>query len=122
VIYERISIAAWCGFIAGVARGVTIILNNGHISDSILYYSANLVIGMSPAAFIVVLLILYIFFTVCISSSSGMALLTIPITSGLAVIVNVPGREIVNAYLFGMASWDLLPLPDSSYPLLPWLT
>ena len=89
-------------FIVGVARGVTIILNNGHISDSILYYSANLVSGMPPAAFNVVLLIVYIFFTLFISSSSGMAVLTMPIIGGLAVIVNVPGREIVNSYLFGM--------------------
>ena len=89
-------------FIVGIARGVTIILNNGHISDSILYYSANLVSGMPPAAFNVVLLIVYIFFTLFISSSSGMAVLTMPIIGGLAVIVNVPGREIVNSYLFGM--------------------
>ncbi len=89
-------------FIVGVARGVTIVLNNGHISDSILYYSANLVSGMPPALFIIVLLALYMFFTLFISSSSGMAVLTMPIIGGLAVIVNVPGREIVNTYLFGM--------------------
>jgi len=89
-------------FIIGVARGVTIVLNNGHISDSILFYSAKLVSGMPPAMFIIVLLILFIIFTLFIPSSSGMAVLTMPIIGGLAVIVNVPGREIVNAYLFGM--------------------
>ncbi len=89
-------------FIVGVARGVTIVLNNGHISDSILFYSANLVGGMPPALFIIVLLGLYLFFTLFIASSSGMAVLTMPIIGGLAVIVNVPGKEIVNAYLFGM--------------------
>jgi len=47
-------------------------------------------------------LVLYMFFTLFIASSSGMAVLTMPIIGGLAVIVNVPGREIVNAYLFGM--------------------
>ncbi len=31
-----------------------------------------------------------------------MAVLTMPIIGGLAIMVNVPGREIVNAYLFGM--------------------
>ena len=95
-------------FIVGVARGVTIVLNNGHISDSILFYSANLVSGMPPAAFIVVLLILYMFFTLFIASSSGMAVLTMPIIGGLAVIVNVPGREIVNTYLFGMGIMGFL--------------
>ena len=89
-------------FIVGVARGVTLVLNNGHISDSILFYSSQLVSGMPPALFIVVLLALYMVFTLFISSSSGMAVLTMPIIGGLAVIVNVPGREIVNTYLFGM--------------------
>ena len=89
-------------FIVGVARGVTLVLNNGHISDSILFYSAKLVSGMPPALFIVVLLVLYMVFTLFISSSSGMAVLTMPVIGGLAVIVNVPGREIVNSYLFGM--------------------
>jgi uncharacterized ion transporter superfamily protein YfcC len=31
-----------------------------------------------------------------------MAVLTMPIIGALAVIVHIPGREIVNAYLFGM--------------------
>ena len=95
-------------FIVGVARGVTIVLNNGHISDSILFYSAKLVSGMPPALFIVVLLILYMIFTLFIASSSGMAVLTMPIIGGLAVIVNVPGREIVNTYLFGMGIMGFL--------------
>lgn len=89
-------------FIIGVARGVTLVLNDGHISDSILFYSARLVSGMPPSLFIIVLLILFMVFTLFISSSSGMAVLTMPIIGGLAVIVNVPGREIVNSYLFGM--------------------
>jgi uncharacterized ion transporter superfamily protein YfcC len=57
---------------------------------------------MPPSLFIIVLLVLFIIFTLFISSSSGMAVLTMPIIGGLAVIVGVPGREIVNTYLFGM--------------------
>lgn len=89
-------------FIIGVARGVTIILNNGNISDSIIYNAANFVSGMPPALFIVSLMLMYMLFTLFISSSSGMAVLTMPIMGSLALMVNVPGREIVNAYLFGM--------------------
>ncbi len=88
--------------IVGVARGVTIILNEGHISDSILFYSAKLAGSMPPVLFIILMLVLYMLFTLFISSSSGMAVLTMPIMGALAVLVNVPGREIVNAYLFGM--------------------
>ena len=88
--------------IVGVARGVTIILNEGHISDSILFYSAKLAGSLPPVLFIILMLFLYMLFTLFISSSSGMAVLTMPIMGALAVLVDVPGREIVNAYLFGM--------------------
>jgi uncharacterized ion transporter superfamily protein YfcC len=89
-------------FIVGVARGVTLILNDGKISDSILYSSAKMVGGFPPVLFILILLGLYMLFTLFISSSSGMAVLTMPIIGALAILVNVPGKQVVNAYLFGM--------------------
>ena len=88
--------------IIGTARGVTVILNDGNISDSIIFYAADLAGSMPPALFILVMLLMYMIFTLFISSSSGMAVLTMPIMGSLAMLVNVPGREIVNAYLFGM--------------------
>ncbi|MEP6674759.1 MAG: SLC13 family permease [Ferruginibacter sp.] len=95
-------------FIIGVARGVTIILNDGHISDSILYYASNLVQGVQPSVFILLLLLFYFVFSLFIQSSSGMAVLTMPIIGALAVLVNVPGREIVNSYMYGMCLMSLL--------------
>lgn len=92
----------------GVARGITIVLNNGHVTGTILYYSAGLVGKMPVTAFILALLVLYMVFTLVINSSSGMAVLTMPIFGSLAVIVGVPGREIVNAYLFGMGVMGLI--------------
>jgi uncharacterized ion transporter superfamily protein YfcC len=89
-------------FIVGVARGVTVILNEGKISDSIIFYAANFAGSMPPTLFIVILMLLFMVFTLFISSSSGMAVLTMPIMGSLAVLMNVPGKEIVNAYLFGM--------------------
>lgn len=89
-------------FIVGVARGATIVLNEGHVSDSILFYAANVVQGMSPGLFILGLLIFYLLFSLFIQSTSGMAVLTMPIIGALAIIVNIPGREIVNSYLYGM--------------------
>lgn len=89
-------------FIVGVARGVTVILNEGYVSDTILYYSAQFISHMPATLFIIVLLLLYNIFTLFISSSSGMAVVTMPIIGSLAIIAGVPGREIVNAYLYGM--------------------
>src|SRR6185312_8958758 len=72
------------------------------ISDTILYYSSQVVSHMPPALFIILLLVMYLIFTLFISSTSGMAVVTMPIIGSLAVVAGVPGREIVNAYLFGM--------------------
>lgn len=95
-------------FIVGVARGVTIILNDGHVSDSILFYAANLVQGIQPAFFILLLLLFYIIFSIFIQSTSGMAVLTMPIIGALAILVNVPGREIVNSYMYGICLMSFL--------------
>ncbi len=95
-------------FIIGVARGVTIVLNEGHVSDSILYYTANMVQGIQPAFFILGLLFFYVVFSIFIQSSSGMAVLTMPIIGALAILVNVPGREIVNSYMYGMCLMSFL--------------
>ena len=95
-------------FIVGVARGVTIVLNEGHVSDAILYYTAHIVQGIQPAFFILLLLLFYIVFSIFIQSSSGMAVLTMPIIGALAILVNVPGREIVNSYMYGMCLMSFL--------------
>ncbi len=88
-------------FIVGFARGVTIILNDGHISDSILFYSANLVKGMTAAIFIVSLLLLYLVLTIFISSTSGMAVLTMPIIAPLGLLVGMGVENIVTVYVLG---------------------
>ncbi len=95
-------------FIIGVARGVTVVLNEGHVSDSILYYTANMVQGIQPAFFILLLLAFYVIFSLFIQSTSGMAVLTMPIIGALAILVNVPGREIVNSYMYGMCLMSFL--------------
>ena len=89
-------------FIIGVARGVTIVLNEGRVSDSILFFTANVIQGVSPVIFILALMVFYLVFSLFIQSTSGMAVLTMPIIGALAIIVNIPGREIVNSYLYGM--------------------
>jgi uncharacterized ion transporter superfamily protein YfcC len=94
--------------IVGTARAITIILNEGNISDSILFYAANSVGHLPPAIFILIMLCLFLVLSIFISSSSAMALLTMPILGGLAVIVGIPGREIVNSYLYGMGIMGFL--------------
>ena len=105
-------------FIIGVARGVTIVLNDGHVSDSILFYTGNLVAQVPPVVFILSLFLFFIFFSLFITSTSGMAVLTMPIIGTLAMMVNIPGNQIINSYLFGM---NLMFLVSPTGLLLPSL-
>lgn len=89
-------------FIIGIARGITIVLNEGNISDTLLFYTTKLIGNMPPQLFVIMLIGIYILFTFFISSSSGMAVLTMPIFGALAFMLHIPGKEIVNSYLSGM--------------------
>lgn len=89
-------------FIIGIARGVNFILNDGQISDTILFYASIIVEGMPGLIFLPSLMGVFFILTLFISSSSGLAVVTMPIMSSLSTVVGVPQEEIVNAYLFGM--------------------
>jgi uncharacterized ion transporter superfamily protein YfcC len=105
-------------FIVGLARGVTIILNDGHISDSILYYASGLVQGMPPTLFITSILVVFLVLTIFISSSSGMAVLTMPILAPLSIMVGIGNEHLVNAYIFGMGIMNIITPTGLALPAL----
>ena len=87
--------------VIGMARGVSIIMKDGLIIDSILFYSSNLVDGMPPALFIISLMLVFFVLTFFISSTSGLAVISMPIMGGLGTIIGVPTETIVTAFIFG---------------------
>jgi uncharacterized ion transporter superfamily protein YfcC len=56
---------------------------------------------MPAPAFIMALLLVFAGLAVVISSSSGIAVLTMPIMGSLALMIGVPTHQVVNAYMFG---------------------
>lgn len=84
-----------------VARGVTIIMENGLISDTVLYGATNLISGMGKIAFSGVMFIIYTILGFFIQSSSGLAVLSMPVMSPLADIVGVSRQVVVYAYQYG---------------------
>lgn len=87
--------------IIGIARGATLVMDDGQISGTLLAYASTAVSGMPPALFIVALMLVYFGLAIFIASSSGMAVLTMPIMGALAPVAGVPSEQIVNAYLYG---------------------
>jgi uncharacterized ion transporter superfamily protein YfcC len=95
---ELLSVA----LIIGLARGITVLMDNGMITDTILHASSGLVEGMPKGLFINVMLFIFGGLSFFISSSSGMAVLTMPIMAPLADVVGTPRELVVDAYQYGM--------------------
>lgn len=80
--------------IIGVARGIVVIMDAGHITDTILFHSAQAAEGLSAVAFINMMYWLEVALSFFVPSSSGLAVLTMPIMAPLADFAGV-GRDLV---------------------------
>ncbi|WP_054700225.1 YfcC family protein [Secundilactobacillus odoratitofui] len=87
--------------IIGLARGINLVLNNGMISDTMLQFSSNLVAHMNGPVFIIVMLLIFFVLGFIVPSSSGLAVLSMPILAPLADTVHIPRFVVVTAYQFG---------------------
>ncbi len=81
-------------FIIGISRGITVIMNNGIITDTILNYGEVLLSGLNSAVFTLLNYIVFIPLSVLIPSTSGLATLAMPVLAPLADFAGV-GRELV---------------------------
>ena len=101
---ELLSVA----FIVGIARGVTILMEDGLISDTILYHASTITEGMNKGIFTNVMLFIYSGLSFFMPSSSGMAVLTMPIMSPLADTVDIGRETIVDTYQYGLGLFYLI--------------
>jgi uncharacterized ion transporter superfamily protein YfcC len=84
--------------IIGIARGITVIMNNGQITDTVLHWAEVALGDVGKAAFSVVMYALFLPLSFLIPSSSGLATVAMPIMAPLAGFVEVPERLVVTAY------------------------
>jgi len=87
--------------IIGLARGVNLVLEQGMISDTILYAASNFVSGMEGGVFIVAQMFVFALLGFIVPSSSGLAVLSMPIMAPLADTVGIPREIVVSAYNWG---------------------
>lgn len=87
--------------IIGLARGINHIMNEGLISDTMLHAAANAVSGLSGPIFVLLLLVVFFLLGFVVPSSSGLAVLSMPIIAPLADSVGLPRFVVVCAYQWG---------------------
>ena len=84
--------------IIGIARGITVIMNNGQITDTVLHWAEVALGDVGQAAFAIVMYLLFLPLSFLIPSSSGLATVAMPIMAPLAGFVEVPARLVVTAF------------------------
>ena len=87
--------------IIGLARGINHILNEGLISDTLLYESAKVVSHVSGPVFVLSLLIVFFLLGFIVPSSSGLAVLALPIMAPLGDTAEVSRATVLCAYQWG---------------------
>lgn len=81
-------------FIIGISRGITVVMNNGKITDTILNLGEAALTGIGSLVFVLLTYLIYLPLSFLIPSSSGLATLSMPIMAPLADFSGV-GRELV---------------------------
>ena len=84
--------------IIGIARGITVIMNNGEITDTVLHWCELALGDVGESTFAIVMFLLFLPLSFLIPSSSGLATVAMPIMAPLATFVDVPEELVVTAY------------------------
>lgn len=84
--------------IIGIARGIVVIMDKGMITHTILHSAEGIASGLSTVAFINVMYWLEVILSFLVPSSTGLAVLTMPIMAPLADFANVHRDLVVTAY------------------------
>ncbi len=84
--------------IIGLARGIVVVMDAGHITDTILHSAEGAVAGLSEVAFINVVYWIEVGMSFLVPSTSGLAVLTMPILAPVADFAGVQRELVVTAF------------------------
>ena len=86
------------GLIIVLARGITVVMKNAFMTDTILHWMENAVSGSSQGAFAILVFIVNLPIAFLVPSSSGHAALVMPILAPLADFAGVSRSVVVTAF------------------------
>jgi len=85
-------------FVIGISRGITVLMNNGRITGTILHWGERALSGSGSVLFILLVFLIYLPLSVLIPSTSGLATLSIPILAPLGQFAGVNSSLIITAF------------------------
>ena len=84
--------------VIGIARGIVVVMDAGQITDTILFWAEQAVSGLSTVAFVIVMYAILLVMSFFVPSSSGLAVLSMPIMAPLAEFSGVARDLVVTAF------------------------
>lgn len=94
--------------IIGLSRGITVLMNNGHISETLLNYGETGLSGVSSYIFSILSFVFYLPLSFLIPSSSALGTLVTPIMAPMADFAGVARHVEVMAYTMSSGLVNLL--------------
>lgn len=100
--------------IIGIARGISVVMTNGHIIDTVVFALAHVLKNIPSMLTVIGMLLVVTLMNFLIPSGSGKAVVLFPILSPLADVVGVTRQTAILAYQFGDGFSNIL-YPTSGY-------
>ena len=94
--------------IIGLARGIVVVMDAGHITDTILHSAETTVAGLPGVAFISVIYWIEVGMSFLVPSTSGLAVLSMPILAPVADFAGVERSLVVTAFATGSGIVNLI--------------
>ncbi|MCT4620642.1 MAG: TIGR00366 family protein [Marinisporobacter sp.] len=87
--------------VIGFAKSITIVLTDGHIIHSIIYYMTIPLTKVAPVFSAIGMFLANLIFNFVVPSGSGQAMIVMPLMSPMADVVGVTRQVAVSAYQYG---------------------
>lgn len=94
--------------VVGLARGIIVVLEDGHVIDTILYYVSEPMQEVGKIGSVAVMYVIQTLLNVFIPSGSGQAALTIPIMSQISDLIGISRQATVVVFQLGDGFTNLI--------------
>jgi uncharacterized ion transporter superfamily protein YfcC len=84
--------------IIGLARGIVVVMDAGHMTDTILFWAEESIAGLNSVVFIIVMYWIEVALSFFVPSTSGLAVLSMPILAPVGDFAGVERSLIVTAF------------------------
>jgi len=84
--------------IIGLARGIVVVMDAGHMTDTVLYWAEESIAGLNSIVFILVMYWIEVALSFFVPSTSGLAVLSMPILAPVGDFAGVERSLVVTAF------------------------